>query len=75
MCVFADSPFDHLLGESSGAGALFGATGGVMEAALRTAYEIATKTPLPTLEFTPIRGQNDIKEAEIEMTLPSGDKK
>lgn len=62
-----ESEPDHLLGEYSGAGVLFGTTGGVMEAALRTAYSIITKTELPedALEFHEIRGLKGVKTAEI----------
>ncbi|HQA97219.1 MAG TPA: NADH-dependent [FeFe] hydrogenase, group A6 [Clostridia bacterium] len=60
-----DEPFDSLMGESTGAAALFGATGGVMEAALRTAYEIITGETLETLEFDMVRGLEGVKEASI----------
>lgn len=59
--------FDAPLGISTGAGLIFGATGGVMEAALRTAYEVATKKELPKLDFTEVRGLEGIKEAEIDL--------
>ncbi|HVN49635.1 MAG TPA: NADH-dependent [FeFe] hydrogenase, group A6 [Bacteroidota bacterium] len=59
--------FDSPLGESTGAGVIFGATGGVMEAALRTVYEVVTGTPLADINFTPVRGMEGIKEAEVEM--------
>ena len=62
-----DSDFDTPLGESSGAGAIFGATGGVMEAALRTVYEVYTGKTLPRLEFTAVRGLDGIKEAVIDL--------
>ena len=55
------------MGESSGAGAIFGATGGVMEAALRTVYEVYTGKTLPRLEFTDVRGLDGIKEATIDL--------
>ena len=67
---FASLPegdFDAPLGESSGAGAIFGATGGVMEAALRTVYEVYTGATLPRLEFTAVRGLDGIKEATIDL--------
>ena len=67
---FADLPetdFDTPMGESSGAGAIFGATGGVMEAALRTVYEVYTGKELPKLEFTEVRGLEGIKEATIDL--------
>ena len=58
--------FDELMGISSGAADIFGATGGVMETALRTAYEILTGEELEKLELTQVRGtKGDIKEAEI----------
>ena len=67
---FADLPetdFDTPMGESSGAGAIFGATGGVMEAALRTVYEVYTGKELPKLDFTEVRGLEGIKEATIDL--------
>jgi iron-only hydrogenase group A len=60
-----NSDFDRALGESSGAGDLFGNTGGVMEAALRTAYETQTGKTLEKVEFDQIRGYNGIKEGSI----------
>ncbi len=57
--------FDHPLGESSGAGTIFGVTGGVMEAAIRTAYEVYTGEQLPSLEFEKIRGFEHIKETKV----------
>ena len=62
-----DSEFDSPMGESTGAGAIFGATGGVMEAALRTVYEVYTGKELPKLEFTEVRGFEGIKEAVIDL--------
>ena len=62
-----DEDFDSLLGESTGAGVIFGATGGVMEAALRTAYEAVTGKTLENVEFTQVRGLEDIKEATIDL--------
>jgi NADP-reducing hydrogenase subunit HndD len=62
-----DGDFDPLMGESSGAGAIFGATGGVMEAALRTAYETVTGETLEQVEFTSVRGLDGIKEATIKV--------
>jgi iron-only hydrogenase group A len=59
--------FDHPLGESTGAAVIFGATGGVMEAAVRTAYEVVTGTPLADIDFTAVRGMEGIKEAEVNM--------
>ncbi len=66
--------FDSLMGVSSGAAVIFGASGGVMEAALRTAYEIVTgrDVPFDGLNITPVRGMEEVKEASIriEKTLP-----
>lgn len=64
-----ESDFDSLMGESSGAGVIFGATGGVMEAALRTAYEIVTgrEVPFENLRITPVRGTDGIREAAIKI--------
>jgi len=59
--------FDDPLGESTGAAVIFGATGGVMEAALRTAYEVITGSPVPDVNFNAVRGMEGIKEAEIDM--------
>lgn len=58
-----DEQFDMPLGLSTGAGVIFGATGGVMEAALRTAVETLTGTELQNLDFTDVRGVEGIKEA------------
>ncbi len=62
-----DTEFDTPMGESSGAGAIFGATGGVMEAALRTVYEVYTGKTLPRLDFQDVRGLDGIKEATIDL--------
>lgn len=58
-------PFDHPLGESSGAGAIFGATGGVAEAALRTAHKLVTGQEMADLNIEAVRGFTGIKEATI----------
>lgn len=63
---FADLPdgeFDPVLGISTGASVIFGATGGVMEAALRTAADTLTGKSLDTVDYTEVRGTDDIKEA------------
>ena len=62
-----ESDFDSPLGTATGAGAIFGATGGVMEAALRTAYEVFTGETLPRLDFQEVRGFEGIKEAVIDL--------
>ena len=63
----ADEDFDSLMGESTGAAVIFGATGGVMEAALRTAYEVITGEKLENVDFTAVRGIEGIKEATIKV--------
>ena len=60
-----DSEFDNPLGESTGAAAIFGTTGGVMEAALRTAQDILTGKDLERIEFEQIRGEKKIKRATV----------
>jgi iron-only hydrogenase group A len=60
-----DGPFDSPLGGSSGAADIFGATGGVMEAALRTAYEKVVGAPCPSLDFEAVRGVEGVKEASV----------
>jgi iron-only hydrogenase group A len=62
-----DEEFDNPLGTSTGAGVIFGATGGVMEAALRTAYEVFTGRELPKIEFEIVRGMEGIKSADIDL--------
>ena len=71
--------FDDPLGESTGAGVIFGATGGVMEAALRTAVETLTGEELKELDFKEVRGTEGIKEAtypvagmEVKVAVASG---
>ena len=60
-----DSNFDSPMGEASGAGAIFGTTGGVMEAALRTAQDTLTGKDLPKIDFEQVRGGDGIKRATI----------
>lgn len=62
-----DEEFDAPLGIGSGAGTIFGATGGVMEAALRTAVETITGKTAETIEFTDVRGTEGVKEAEYDI--------
>lgn len=62
-----DGEFDSLMGESTGAAVIFGATGGVMEAALRTVYEKVTGKTLENVDFLQVRGTEGIKEAEIDL--------
>ena len=62
-----DSEFDNPMGEATGAGAIFGVTGGVMEAALRTAQDILTGEDLQKIDFKQVRGTEGIKRAEVEI--------
>ena len=62
-----DEDFDPALGESTGAAVIFGATGGVMEAALRTAVELVTGEVAPEVDYTEVRGTQGIKEATYEL--------
>ncbi|GAB6189735.1 NADH-dependent [FeFe] hydrogenase, group A6 [Marinitoga arctica] len=62
-----EEEYDNPFGISTGAGAIFGASGGVMEAALRTAYEILTGRELEKLDFTSVRGLKMVKEASVEI--------
>ncbi len=61
--------YDSIMGESSGAAVIFGATGGVMEAALRTAYEIVTgrEVPFKDLNIMPVRGMEGVREASVKI--------
>ncbi len=64
-----DERYDSILGESTGAAVIFGATGGVMEAALRTAYELVTgrEVPFTNLNIKPVRGMEGVKEASVKI--------
>jgi len=64
-----EDKYDSLMGESTGAAVIFGATGGVMEAALRTAYEIVTgrEVPFENLNITPVRGFEGIRQATVKI--------
>ncbi|MCB2195402.1 MAG: [FeFe] hydrogenase, group A [Bacteroidetes bacterium] len=69
-----DDKYDSIMGDSTGAAVIFGATGGVMEAALRTAYELVTgrEVPFENLNITAVRGMEGVREAavKIENVLP-----
>ncbi len=67
FCDLEEDVFDEPFGIGSGAGAIFGATGGVMEAAVRTAYEVITNKPLGNINLTSVRGLDGIKEAVIKI--------
>ena len=62
-----DEEFDQPFGESTGAGTIFGATGGVMEAALRTAVKLITGNEAPSIDFEEVRGMKNIKEADYKV--------
>ena len=75
----ADSTFDDPMGEASGAGAIFGTTGGVMEAAIRTAVDTLEGKSIDKIEYTEVRGEKEIKEAtlnvagtEVKIAVASG---
>ncbi len=61
-----DEDFDHPMGESTGAGVIFGVTGGVIEAAVRTAYEVYTKKTLEKVDFEELRGMEGIRHAKVD---------
>lgn len=70
-----DEEFDHPLGDYTGAGNIFGVTGGVMEAAIRTGYELITGKAIPALDITPVRGTEGFRVANIQagdLTLKVG---
>ncbi len=62
-----DESFDSMLGYSTGASDIFGATGGVMEAALRSVYELVTGKTLENVDFADVRGTDGVKEATIDL--------
>lgn len=70
-----DEHYDSLMGASTGAGVIFGATGGVMEAALRTVWELVTgrEVPFEKLNILPVRGFGGIKEATLMVTNPKAE--
>ncbi len=68
FAALTDSAFDDPFGITTGAAAIFGVTGGVMEAALRTVYEVVTGRELENVEFTAVRGLEGIKEATVDLT-------
>ncbi|MGN0301776.1 MAG: [FeFe] hydrogenase, group A [Anaerotardibacter sp.] len=68
-----DGVTDEFMGTGSGAGVIFGNTGGVMEAALRTAYEVVSGEPLPNLDIEAVRGQEGVREATIPVPIKGTD--
>ena len=69
LAKLEDQPYDSLMGEASGAGVIFGNTGGVMEAALRTAYHQVTghNAPADFYDLEPVRGLEGIREAQVRL--------
>lgn len=69
FAALEDSAYDDLMGQASGAGVIFGNTGGVMEAAIRTAYCYATgkDAPQALYDLQPVRGMDGIREAEVDI--------
>lgn len=65
LAELSDDSFDELFDENSGAGRIFGATGGVMEAAVRTAYQLLTGKSLQQVEIKALRGNDAVKSASI----------
>ena len=65
-------PYDDALGAESGSGVLFGSTGGVMEAALRTVYEAATGEAMARLAYAPVRGLEGVRVATVHLPLAAG---
>ncbi|RPH32630.1 MAG: 4Fe-4S dicluster domain-containing protein [Bacteroidales bacterium] len=70
-----ESHYDSFMGASTGAAVIFGATGGVMEAALRTAYEVVTgrEVPFDGLNITPVRGMEGVREASVKIEGTTAD--
>jgi NADH-quinone oxidoreductase subunit G/NADP-reducing hydrogenase subunit HndD len=62
-----ESPFDKVMGDSTGAAVIFGTSGGVMEAALRTVYEVVTGETLGSLDFDSVRGHQGVKTVEVDL--------
>lgn len=62
-----EEPFDPPMGQYTGAGTIFGATGGVMEAALRTVYAVVCGKSMPNLDIAPVRGLDGVKEAAMQV--------
>lgn len=69
LTILEDSSYDNLLGERTGSGLIFAASGGVMESAVRTTYNLVSHSPVPEqlLSFTAVRGMQGVKEASIEI--------
>jgi iron only hydrogenase large subunit-like protein len=62
-----EEEYDNPLGVSTGAAVIFGNTGGVMEAALRTVYEVVTESALDNVEISAVRGMDGVREAEVDL--------
>ncbi|WP_099188292.1 [FeFe] hydrogenase, group A [Tepidibacter mesophilus] len=62
-----EEKFDNPLGDYTGAGTIFGTTGGVMEAAIRTGYELITKESIPNIDIHSVRGENGVTKSTIDV--------
>jgi NADH-quinone oxidoreductase subunit G/NADP-reducing hydrogenase subunit HndD len=67
FAALPESKYDSLMGDSTGAAVIFGTSGGVMEAALRTVYEVVTGETLKSVDFEGVRGHQGIKQAEVDL--------
>ena len=67
FAALEDSAYDDLMGQASGAGVIFGNTGGVMEAALRTVADVLAGENLPHVDYEEVRGMEHTREAELEI--------
>jgi NADH-quinone oxidoreductase subunit G/NADP-reducing hydrogenase subunit HndD len=67
FAALPETPFDRVLGDSTGAAVIFGTSGGVMEAALRTVYEVVTGETLSPVDFQDVRGHQGIKRFEVDL--------
>jgi NADH-quinone oxidoreductase subunit G/NADP-reducing hydrogenase subunit HndD len=67
LATLPESKFDSVMGDSTGAAVIFGTSGGVMEAALRTVYEVVTGDTLTALDFESVRGHQGIKKVEVDL--------
>ena len=70
--VLPETPFDSPLGTGTGAAVVFGATGGVMEAAVRTVYAVLNHKELPGVDVAPVRGMKGLREADVDLGKEHG---
>ncbi|MDR1308927.1 MAG: [FeFe] hydrogenase, group A, partial [Deltaproteobacteria bacterium] len=67
FAMLPETPFDQLMGDSTGAAVIFGTSGGVMEAALRTVYEVVTGEALAPLDLEAVRGHQGLKTVDVDL--------